>query len=280
MESDSNYPDWLYDAVYEDTLFAAAYAAVAPPRRAVLKTCIARLFDWYGPARISEKATSAQWRQGFSSLTRSAPRNRCAVLFDATVGPAALLAALMPARALGLANVVAVYTGESKPGPAVLVALELAGQELVLGATGKLLDEIVELHAGPNSCMLTLGETSTGCCNLPERVWTGPVRQTLAVWQDAHSSFDLAAIRFAHCEAEITVMGEGEGEDMPEGVTLSAGNFADLLGLGAQAIFAPAQFTEQALEATGLVFGPGHEGCWLYPELSTRFFLSNKVAWT
>lgn len=269
MDTDSTLPHWAYSARLDDGLFAAAYDHVSAPRRALLKTCIARLYAWYGPAAVSGERSRLRWSQGFTSLQSRSPRHRCLVVFGSGVGPAALLAALMPARALGVGEVVAAYTGEGDPSDGVLVALELAGQELVVRADADGLAELVLAHEGPQGCVMFPGGES----QVPkERVptWSGPGKRRLGVWTDASDPVDLEALAFAHPEADITVMGEGAE---------TSGSFDDLLQGAHHGLVVPNAMTRRAMDHACLTLTPGHEGCWLYPGLDRHFFSMHTVAW-
>lgn len=277
MESDSFSPEYLAETTLDDSVFAAAYSRVTPENRALLKTCIARLYDWYGPSRIAASAIDHSWKQGFASRTLSCPRQRCALFFDASTGPAALLAALVPALAAGVGQVAAIFVGQGDPSDAVLTALELAGQELVLVVVPDQVQELAALNHGPEGCIVTLGGVAALFKDIPGPVWAGPLKRRLGIWLEAEYPVDLSAVAFAHPDAAVTVMGGKTAR--PEGFLFQDGTFDDFLAVGFHALLVPSAKVHAALERACLVLGPGQEGCWLYPGLSPDHFITRRIAW-
>ncbi len=280
MDSDSIYPDILLAALVGDDLFAAAYARTPANFRALLKTSISRLYQWYGPAKTSETHTKQCWRQGFVSLSSSSICNRCAIFCTPEIGPATLLAALVPALSLGVPQVCVVFVG---PGPlpdSLLTALELAGQETVFVVNEQHGKEIVALHAEADACVLVLGQAISGLDGqdgLNGPAWSRPQQRRLGIWRDEPDSLDLEALAFAHPDAEVTLM--GDSTDVPEGFVFEAGGFDEFLSRGYDGLFVPQERATQALDSGALVLGPGHEACWLHTDLFAFAYTQTRVAW-
>ncbi len=274
MDSDSIYPDSL--ALVKDDLFAAAYARVPANFRALLKTSISRLYQWYGPARTNETHTKHRWRQGFVSLSNSSICSRCAIFCTPEIGPAALLAALVPALSLGVSQVSVVFIGSGPVPDALLTALELAGQETVFVVDEQQGREIGALHVAPDACILALG-AATGLLDNVQLTWSRPREHKLGVWQDKPDSLDLEALAFAHPDAKITLM--GDATDIPGDFAFKPGGFDEFLSCDHDGLFVPQERAKQALSCGALVLGPGHEACWLHTDLSAFIYTHTQVAW-
>lgn len=129
-----SFPDWIHDFIPDDSLFAHAYDDISDRNRALLKTNIARLYDYYGPNKETVTTVSRRWASGLCTETTREVVDFAIILFDASLlSPARLLASLVPALACGVRNVLAVRIADGSTWPtSVLTGLELAGQELVV----------------------------------------------------------------------------------------------------------------------------------------------------
>ncbi|WP_319584587.1 hypothetical protein [uncultured Pseudodesulfovibrio sp.] len=267
----------------DDALFAQAYAESADQERALMKTCIARLYNWYGPSKDTACEVARRWRGGFGSVSRSAPVDVALVLFDDTcVSPARLLAALVPAIACGVPNVLAVRVdGKGDWAPPLLTAMELAGQELVADLTGKgvsvLLDKVAD--AGAKGAVVDLTGRPGLCAGRNDlAVYCPDFDRSASIFLDEPDTFDLDALSFIHPDMEFTVF--GAEVPLPDGFVSGSEDFQAFLTSVRNVAFVPADRIGDALGHARLVLGPGQEGCWVWPELLPGFFLFHRTAWT
>jgi hypothetical protein len=282
-------------ALIPDERFAEAYAEVADQRRALLKTCIARLWEWFGPCRASEELAVRRWRQGFVSRTSTRPRAACAVFFPPSVGPAALLAALVPARALGVGEVLAVCCGGEPPAAPVLTApvltaLELAGVEDALLLPPESASRLASLLAGTECCNVVLGEALDGSSHSCSS-WRAPHPRSVGVWLEGGATDenpdpdpDLDALAFAHPDAGLLVMGESEQPPLscavlPVNARYVSGTFEDFLAIGFHGVVVPQGRLEAASQRQSLTLAAGQESCWLHAGLTADHFRIKRHAW-
>ncbi|WP_022662681.1 hypothetical protein [Paucidesulfovibrio longus] len=283
-------PTWALDACLDDETFAAAYEAVSAERRALLKTAIARQYAWRAPAPCSETRCARVWTQGFESLELAAPADVCLLLFDAScASPARILAALLPALNAGIGTVLAVHARGPQDAPsseAVLAAFELAGQEAVLELPRGKVRELIEASTenGESCIVLAFGGTSglvpDGFADgFSRRLWTAPAQAGIAVFLEGEGAdADLEALAFAHPDGRFQVA--GADSPLPDDRFAHLGpEFDHIVRAGGQACFASGSSAEDALAAFPLVFGPGHEACWLFPDLHSEFFQVRRTAW-
>jgi hypothetical protein len=276
-------PDLIGESLVDDALFAAAYGESSDQERALMKTCIARLYDWYGPRKDTAREVATRWRGGFASVDRAAPVDFALVLFDESfVSPARLLAALVPAVACGVRNVLAVRVdGKGDWARALLTAMELAGQELVADLTGEgvsaLLDDLAQ--AGASGAVVDL-TGRPGLCT--ERsglaVYAPAFDREAALFLDGPETFDLDALAFIHPDTAFTAF--GADVSLPDGFVRGGEDFSAFLDAVRDVAFVPADRIGDTLDRARLVFGPGQEGCWVWPELHPGFFLFHRTAWT
>jgi hypothetical protein len=276
-------PDLIGESLVDDALFAAAYEDSSDRERALMKTCIARLYDWYGPRKDTGREVATRWRGGFASVARAAPVDFGLVLFgDSLVSPARLLAGLVPAVACGVRNVLAVRVDArgdwARP---LLTAMELAGQELVADLTGEgvsaLLDDLAE--AGASGAVVDLTGRPGLCAGRSGlAVYTPSFDRTAALFLDGPDTFDLEALAFIHPDTAFTAF--GADVPLPGGFVRGGADFTAFLDAVRDVAFVPADRIGDALNRARLVFGPGQEGCWVWPELHPEFFLHHRTAWT
>jgi hypothetical protein len=275
--------DLIGESLVDDALFAAAYGESSDRERALMKTCIARLYDWYGPRKDTAREVAERWRGGFASVRRSAPVDFALVLFDETfVSPARLLAALVPAAACGVGNVLAVRVdGGADWARPLLTAMELAGQELVADLTGEGVSALLRdlADAGANGAVVDLVGRS-GLCD----GWSGVAvhapafDRSAALFLDGRDTFDLDALAFSHPDTAFTAF--GADVPLPDGFVRGGEGFPAFLDAVKDAAFVPADRIGETLSRARLVLGPGQEGCWVWPELHPGFFLFHRTAWT
>lgn len=196
-----SFPDWIDEFVPDDEVFARAYESIPDANRALLKTGIARLYDWYGPNKIDGSEVARHWASGLRSKTVTDLADFSILLFDdSLLSPARVLAALVPAIACGVRSVLAVRVdGKSSWPESVLTGLELAGQELVAEMTEtqarRLLGELRD--SGTTGAVTVLGpkaaSVQTAELQAASRLsfWRPRFTRTAVIWMEDESTFDL-----------------------------------------------------------------------------------------
>jgi len=275
--------DLIGESLVDDALFAAAYGESTDRERALMKTCIARLYDWYGPRKDTACEVARRWRGGFASVARAAPVDFALVLFDETfVSPARLLAAVVPAVACGVRNVLAVRVdGEGEWARSLLTAMELAGQELVADLSGDSVSSLLGdlSDTGASGAVIDLAGRPGLCAGRSRVAVHSPIFDCKAVlYLDALETFDLDALTFIHPDIGFTVF--GPDFPLPDGFVRGGEEFPSFLDAVRDVAFVPANRIGYALDHARLVLGPGQEGCWVWPELHPAFFLYHHTAWT
>jgi len=281
------FPEWINAFVVDDGLFARAYEAVPDQRRALLKTCIARLFEWYGPSRRTASRQAVAWRGGFDSVQASAPADYAVVVFDADLAsPARLLAAVVPPLSCGVKNVLAVRLGGGDWPRPLLTGLELAGQELVAdmspGRVKGLLEEMDAAGAAGVVLGLELRQGVFRSLRFPTRRIDFTCLNCdcgASLWMDADEPFDLEELAFAQPGLSFAVHG-AETPLLPEGCRREGKDFQGFLDSIREVAYAPASRVGEALDRARLVLGPGQEGCWVWPQLRPGHFQFHSTAWT
>lgn len=283
-----DFPDRINEFVVDDALFARAYEIVPDTERALLKTCIARLFEWYGPAKVASTRTSREWASGLDSVQYSQPADYAVILFDDTLlSPVRLLAAVVAALSCGVKRVLAVRLSTNADWPfPVLTGLELAGQELVVDMTREQVQEMLAEFDEIGASGVVLG------IDLPQGVFRSMrfpsnrinfhclrFDRQAAVYMDGEQPFDLEALSFAHPDVSFDVYGL-ETPFPSEQFTHVSGGFSEVLKTSREVAYIPAAMVDKALERVHLILGPGQEGCWVWPQLRPEHFHFHSTAWT
>lgn len=283
-----SFPDWLTELIPDDELFARAYEDISDQRRALMKTNIARLYDWYGPRKDTLGASIRHWHSGFESKQVYSAVDFAVVLFDGSLlSPARLLAALVPALAGGVKNVLAARVSGGPWRKAVLTGLELAGQELVVDVNEvqarRLFDELRNSNhtgavtvLGPKAAVIKTSELQAA-----SRIsfWRPRFSRAAVVWMDDESTFDLEALAFVHPDIVFSVFG-AEPELPADNFSYEGDGFDDFLNAIMDVAYLPAERMDQALAKAKVVLGPGQEGCWVWPDLHPEHFQFHSTAWT
>lgn len=268
------FPGYLERSLLPDGVFAEAYAALTPETRAYVKTAIARTAAVCGCPDILRGTRAFDMRQGFVLHEAMRPADWAIVFFDEDyAAPARVLAALLPAMLAGIPDILAcrVVSGAAAAplSPAVLTALELAGQELCAEFDGPgALALFRDCHAAsPRGRAVILGgagslaplESFARDVGLPVRRYAAATRIAI----DADSLPGACAeephgmLRFAHPDASFALTPPQWEKGVVE-------HFS--------AVFCGESAVAALLGRFPLVLTPGHEVCWLWPDMDMDFF--------
>jgi len=289
MQAQFVFPDWLNEFVPADELFANAYQAMGDQRRAAMKTCIARLYDLYGPKKNIGRDTVIDWRGGFRSRAVVAPVDFSVTLFDGNLlSPARLLATLVPALAGGVKRVLAVRIADGSPwAEAVLTGLELAGQELVAdmdeAQVRRLFADLRD--SGANGAVTVLGPKAGAIKSIEIQAasrmsfWRPRFNRAAAVWMSDRSSFDLEVLAFMHPDVIFNVFGEDVFRPS-ENFNYMGDSYTDFIDSITDVAYVSSEHIDEALRHAKLVLGPGQEACWVWPDLYPEQFEYHSTALT
>lgn len=284
-----SFPSWLNDFVPDDELFARAYADISDQNRAWLKTGIARLYDYYGPRKDIGGSDFRSWRSGFDTMKTYDAVDFAVVLFDnSLLSPARLMAALVPALAGGVKNVLAARVGDAGPWrKAVLTGLELAGQELVVDINDvqarQLFNELRE--SGSTGSVMVLGPRAavikTNELQAASRIsfYRPRFNRSATIWMDDEHTFDLETLAFIHPDIVFSVFG-AEPVLPADNFSYEGDQFLDCINAITDVAYLPSDRVVSGLPKAKVVLGPGQEGCWVWPDLHPEHFQFHRTAWT
>ncbi|GEM_PF-1168217 len=279
------FPDWLEPHYITDELLGEAYASVPDNRRALLKTCIARLWEWYGVSRTSSQAVERSFRGGFVSRELRRPMDFAVIACGADHdSPAQLLAAAVPAVAAGVRNVLAVKPKTAGWSLPQLVALELAGIESVieleLEEMNRLLRDLA--HEGGTGRMVFVNAAREASVVDHYAFGVRPLLlesgASVVYHAGAGPRFDLEAIAFGQAGTPMTCLGEKNEVDSPD-FSCANREIEYLLQVDARVAFLPVELHAQMSGRFPVVLGPGHEACWVWTEIDADTFVDTKVCW-
>lgn len=286
----SFFPDWVADYRVSDELFSRSYEAMPGERRAWVKKTAARLHALLGGMTDPSTSVRTEHRQGFVSLENSV-RNLCAVLFlDNTCTSASkVAAAAVPMVLSGIQDVCAVRVGDAPPEPdEVFAALELSGVETVVHLDDAGARAFAEnLSDGCSASVLFQGHgealqslaVACGYASPPLRLWKPFLHDRIAVWAGDGVEWDYQTLAWANPCVKIDLYGEhGAIANLPQTFYRREGGFGAVLNEGYQVLYLPEERISSAQDMAQLVLGPGHEGCWVWPDLQPCFFQRRKLA--
>ncbi|NDV27231.1 histidinol dehydrogenase [Desulfovibrio sp. JC010] len=258
------FPEWLQEYQVEDETFGAAYEATLPPQRAWLKKTIAQVYGVNSPDAPLKTWDVNTWRGGFETEVTSTPLEWTVLLLDAkSVSPVRILAALVPALAAGVKNVLAVFGGEGEISQAVLAGFELAGQEDVVKLPQNKIEELLEhlMSSGSDGAIVDL---RTDLMLLPYgpgvRYWRAPEISSISVCKEEDSP-DMDVLAFVHPDVDFVEVDEDS-----------------LAEVESDAAVVPAELVGDALLNFSIVLTHGQEGCWLWNGFNCSFFKRECVA--
>lgn len=284
------FPEWLQGCLVEDAAFLRAYEGLDSCLRSWLKLCIARIHGHYGQKNHAEECFSVRHASGMVSRTNSRPLHWALVLFDgAFVAPARLLAALMPPILSGVEELAVVRAGVARqawPAP-LLAALELAGVEQVFQcgtrSIGPLLEHVAQC-AEPGIVLLAhpmqlSRDHRLLLAQAPHvRTWCAAVPSRVGIFATDAVDWDMEALAWNQPDLGVELWSECDAPALPEGWVRRHGDPQEFLRQRFPVAYAPLDMHEKALQSSALVLGPGHEACWLWPELQSCLFLRHAAA--
>lgn len=258
------FPEWLQEFQIKDDIFAEAYEATLPAQRAWLKKTIAQVYAVNSPEAPQKKWTVNTWRGGFETEVSQSPLDWALLVLDkGSVSAVRILAALTPALAVGVQNVLIVFVGDGQITQSVLTGFELAGQEDVVQLDSEkyavLLSDLVE--SGVGGAVLDLrSDPERMPYSVHIRYWRTPQISSIYVCKDEDSP-DMNVLEFAHPDAEFPEVDETSLEEA-EG----------------DAAVVPAELVGEALGSFRMVLAHGQEGCWIWNDFDGSFFKQESVA--
>lgn len=291
MEADSFIPDRALEYCASDRMFEAAYESLAPKYRARFKQNIALLHAVYGVDDIVVQSAESTLRQGHTILSKSSCPSWTAIIVDSPLySPVCLQAAVLPPVFLSGTNVFVFRVGDFPQDHWTLPAMELAGVENVFTVKPDMFESLFCEFAEPASGAVivlrspestketnTVDEGISACLNSNDfKVFEIPYVFEIGVWND-QQLFDVELLADLHPETRIDVWG-GETESESERLNRRKGSFEDFIQYDYSAVFVPEPAVEEALASFPLVFGPGYEGCWFWPELDIHLFRQKRRA--
>ncbi|BBD07795.1 hypothetical protein [Desulfovibrio ferrophilus] len=287
---DSFYADWMTDCLVPDEAFSLAYNAMPGMRRAWIKKTAAQVHALIGPMRDRREDKCIAHRQGFSSHGVSAPMD-CAVIFlDSTcVSPVQVAAAAVPLVLSGAKRMCAVRIEDGLAvSDDVLAALELVGLETVFQLSEpearRFMERLTEtrsaavLFFGQGTALNSLA-VAAGYAAPPLKLFKPFVTERLGIWAGAGGDWDYETLAWAHPCTMFDIWGARESlPDLPLNFSRKRGSFESFLREGYRALYVPEARLMESVGRAALALGPGQEGCWACPELTTDFFRAETLA--
>jgi hypothetical protein len=162
----------------------------------------------------------------------------------------------------------------------LLGGLELAGVEEVYDAAGEEFEAWVQTLTGEPSMQAVFleglepqrfyGSSCSGIVHLP-------AVQRLGIWFQDAEQWNLPALRMAHPEVRLFFGGPAAPCEASERERAVDASPAEFFAWDLDALFVPSSLFQEATALCRRVFGPGQEGCWIWPELSRDSFLRRTV---
>ena len=287
-----------------DAAFARAYAVTGDRGRALIKSCIAGLYQAWRPGSAASTSTTERFLDGQVRIEGLTPRPWFALAIGPDVAsPSQLVAAIMPALVSRIPQVL-VFRPKARTGwpPALLTALELCGVEQVFSPS----------MGNFKHCLKTLGEPGSPCCpgggggvaclasrTLWERVremvpdncaahWLAPPKSA-ALYAGPGAEWDREALAFAQAGLRLVEYGssslsQGSAGRMPLGdmpPDACASGLASPDGPGTDrrpwVAYAPAAM---APTDASLILAPGREALWDWPDMPRELFFARSLVYS
>ena len=264
-------PDTLERWQVSDAILARAYTRTGDQGRALLKSCIAMLYESLQPGAPTDRRSEQRFRSGLVQSREQTARPWYLLALDpkVTSGPQ-VLAALLPAVVRRI-SLIAVVRPRSRAGwpPEVLTALELCGVERIFSPPWSMAGHypafLAETGGQGGLACLGFSDFWKRMAPLAQKLRCGPSLwleppATLGIWNEPGLDWDTGAIRFAHPQATLAAYGPGAEKGMTR-VASDAKNF-EIAAAGFDTVFAPAGHRPAS---TGVCLGPGLEAFWAWP---------------
>lgn len=268
-------PQRCLDDVLQDDVFAASYDSLTPLHRAWLKKLAAETHAVMAPSKQAMRREDKLFRQGFTTSVVARKASGALLFIDSGItSPVQVAAAALPPIFCGAGEVAAIRVKyDGNPADPILAALEICGVENVF--------VLNERDAG--DCLReALADRDCACLCLGGGDWyQGPWRESgaltwrrreageMAVLAHPGSNLDFGIMAWAHPGARFQVYGGG-GEDLPAGFTHVSGGIEALLETSPDVVFSSISQPWEAASRVPLILGPGQEGCFFWPELTSR----------
>lgn len=258
------FPHWLQDYQIDDKIFGEAYEATLPPQRAWLKKTIAQVYGINSPEAPLKTWNVNTWRGGFETEVSTVPLEWAVLMFDKkSVSPVRILAALAPAFAAGVKNILAVFCGEGDITQPVLAGFELAGQEDVVKLPQDKTEELIHelIQTSMDGAILDLrGNVAPISYGSNVRYWRAPEISRISICKEDDSP-DMDVLAFVHPDVEFVEVDEDSLETIQSGAAV-----------------VPAEIVGEALLHFNIVLAHGQEGCWLWNGFNSSFFKRESIA--
>lgn len=273
----------LHHRLVPEEAFDEAFARMEAMDRAWIKKNIAQLHTVYATGGGKSFTMEQEWSQGFWTRESLAPLDRAVICFPAFLlsGPR-LLAAVLPPLAAGVKQCCAIRVGAECDSwdSRLLGSLELAGVEEVYDAAGEEFEAwLQDLTGEPATRAVFLEDLYPPCHYGPScgGIVHLPAVKRLGIWFQDAEQWDLQAIRTAHPEVRFLLGGPAAPSGASERERAVDAAPAEFFALDLDALYVPTSFLQEATDLCRRVFGPGQEGCWIWPELSRDPFLRRTV---
>ncbi len=287
------WPQSIAEAFLPDEAFARAYDALSPSQRSWIKKTVAQL---YGSLEQQPPGLRAVRLPSHAAQDKPC-QTVLLLLHEDFFSPAQTAAIVLPARMGGVEQFIALRVSENPetPWPAsVLAALELTGVENAASLDDDMAAAVIaELAQGAASCrVLHPGPACTGktaqalnalvAAQGGQCVWSPPPATEARVWAGPGIGWDLETMVWAHPGMRFTLW--GADEDLPGAIPKAflrgGADPEQFWSPGPAVAYAPAGMLQRWAGAPALVLGPGQEGCWVWPGLTSDWFRIRTQAWT
>ncbi|WP_027722741.1 hypothetical protein [Maridesulfovibrio zosterae] len=258
------FPEWLQEYHITDDVFADCYESTLPAQRAWLKKTIAQSYAVNSPEAPQKTWTVNTWRGGFETEISVSPLDWTVLLLDkGSVSAVRILAALSPALAAGIQNILVVFVGDGDIAQSVLTGFELAGQEDVVKLSKSDLAELFCYLKDSSACgaILDLRSAPEGISyDAKFRYWQAPNISSIYCYKDEELPV-IEVLNFAHPDIDLIEVNEDTFED-----------------ISGEVIVVPAELVGEALNNFKIVLTYGQEGCWIWNNFGSWFFKHESVA--
>lgn len=237
-------------------------------------------------AGFTETSISRQWAAGFCSHIRIRPKDWALILLSGThSGPASMVSAVVPALTSGVTSVLAVFLDQPAWMPRLLVGLELCGLEsaCILGKR-QVRTLLSHLSAMQTRGVILDPDGMFAAMSMPSDrpadtiLWQAPRRETMGIWCDAGTNWDLQALSWNHPSLSIEIWGN-KPPKLPRGCNRISGSWEEFCRNDFQAVGLPKDHLLKYPQLhCSLVLTPGQENCWLWPDMSPELFRTRQAA--